>query len=129
MVITFTPTTGSAVTLAGADTSQFDQPLGFGLDLRDLTQTDAIVRGTAPAVRNRGNREISVTFQTERAYADYDAAVAAIAVHKGKFDLLGTVTIVQGATTITINNARVSARLISANGAVTMWGYSISGTP
>lgn len=129
MVITFTPTTGSAVTLAGADSNQFDQPIGLTMEARDVTQVTTIVRGTKPDVQNRMNREYSVSFSTERQYSDWAAAVAACNTHLTKFDLLGTVTLVQGATTVTINNARVSARLMSITGAVTMWAYSITGTP
>lgn len=133
-IITFDPSSGSDVILAGEDTTgQFDQPLaepGVRFTINDLTQESSIVRATQPARFNRLNRTISATFSTERSHADHDAALLAACAHVGKFDLMGNVTFKDSASSVklTIYNARVKATG-GTRGALTEWSYEITGTP
>src|SRR5689334_6616382 len=132
MVITYTPDGGgSAVNLAGADTaSQFDAPVNllFPLDEK-VFQVTPIVRSANPAVFDRGNVVRRASFTTHRKYADYATAVAAAAAHSEAVVNKGTVTFVEGGTTVkTIHNARVRAEGGPSGGAFTVFSYQIEGT-
>jgi hypothetical protein len=130
VTIVFTPSGGSAINLAGADaTGFFDAPQDYRISAERVVQRTNIVRGTKPAVRDRGNRAVSCSFLTARKYADHPAAAVALDAHVEAVTAnSGTVVITQGASTIrTINNATVKPDG-RTDGALTYVSYQITGT-
>lgn len=128
--ITWTPSTGSAITLAGAASDCFDQPeapAGVLFSMQDQVQTSPVIRASQPRRFARSNRLVTASFTVNRSFSDFDASLTAALAHVAAFTTLGTVVITDGTASRTIYNADVIAEG-GALGAINRWSYRITGT-
>lgn len=128
MTIVFTPSGGSAVHLAGAESDGADGPSLKRGSVSQLMQVEAVTGAAKPAVHDRGNRRVTQSFQSMKAYADYEAAQAAILTHMQAILGKGTCVFTQGTAVLTLTDAFVTAEHDGSTGCSVLWSYTVEGS-
>lgn len=126
MTIQFTPSGGSAQSLAGSEASGADGALGLAMRGESLVQREAMVRGSM-AVYNRSNRRVTGTFTVRKQHTTFHTGMAYIASHTAALAGVGSLVFTWTGGSLTLTSAVVVAEGRSL-GATTEWQYSFEGT-
>jgi hypothetical protein len=127
--ITFTPSGGSAVTLAGTGREAAQD---FALSFSDQVQGAALARAAAVTLYNRGNRGTTLGWSTARSHADQPTAEAFMFSHAAAITsgLTGSLVCTpDGGSAKTFNGAVVRISASRHIGLTTFHTYEAQGTP
>jgi hypothetical protein len=123
MVIAFNTSVG----LGGQAGDCTDEPSGFVLWEDESVQEDAVIGAVSPARFARGNRVTLAEWSVTRTHATAAAAELYMLTHPADLRGLGTLTMVSGATTVTVTDCRISMGKPTRRGLTTVHPYSARG--
>ncbi|HWD94109.1 MAG TPA: hypothetical protein VG938_17390 [Verrucomicrobiae bacterium] len=108
MQIQFTPNTALIPVTLGDDASKFAvviEQLAGGC----LAQVEALAGGANPALFPQGNIGGEFIFRSSKTYANYHATFAQFQIEYGRLNQQGTLTLAEGAVTLTFANVILRA--------------------
>ncbi|HXS67950.1 MAG TPA: hypothetical protein VN761_03850 [Candidatus Polarisedimenticolia bacterium] len=108
MQIQFTPNTGLTPVTLGDDGSKFAvvvEQLGGAC----VAQSETLAGGANLALFPRGNVGGEFVFRSSKTYASYHATFAQFQTEYGRLNQQGTLTLIEGAVTLTFANAVLKA--------------------
>lgn len=126
MTVVFTPSGGSAVSLAGADAGGLDGASGLRMGGQSMVQQEPQVRGSV-AVFDRSNRRVSGSLTARKQHTDHHAAMTYVAAHIAALAGVGTLVFTWTGGSLTLTSAHITAEGRDM-GATSEWTYSFEGT-
>ena len=129
MQIAFTPSGGSAVTLAGTGR---EAAQGFALSFTDQVQSAGPLRADKMTLHNRGNRLTSLSWSTTRSHSTQPVAEAFMFSHAADITPRLTGSLVctpDGGSAVTYSGAVVRISASRHIGLTTLHTYEAQGNP